>query len=110
MPRPPKKPVSITDLPVLTEAPDADTNLPVLTDTLAEGAPAPKRQPRAVQLTDAQCRQVADYIAPQLEQLLQEKIAARMTALWPEIWKEIQADLPGMIREVIIESGRRTRK
>lgn len=117
MARPPKKPASIADLPVLTDVPESEADLPVLTDTLAEGAPAaPPPKPKAktrpddLDLTDTQYKQIAKYIAPDLEAALRKKVAARMNALWPELWKEVQAELPDLIRDVIIESGRRTRK
>ncbi len=117
MARAPKKPVSITDLPVLTEVPEAEADLPVLTEALAEEAsPAPAPKPRAklrsddFGLTDAQFKQIAEYIGPELEAALRKKVAARMNALWPQLWKEVQAELPDLIRDVIIESGRRTPK
>jgi hypothetical protein len=114
MARAPRKPVSVTDLPVLTEVPESD--LPVLTEILAQEpaaakpASTPKGRSNALELTDEQCRQIADYIAPRLEEALRKKVAARMTALWPELWKEVQADLPDLVRDVIIEAGRPTRK
>jgi hypothetical protein len=117
MARAPKRPPPVADLPVLTEVPESDADLPVLTEALAEEMPpAPplkskvKTRSDDFGLTDAQYRQIAEYIAPQLEAVLRKKVAARMNALWPELWKEVQEELPDMIRDVIIESGRRTRK
>ncbi|HKB60696.1 MAG TPA: hypothetical protein VKC56_11700 [Gallionellaceae bacterium] len=72
----------------------------------------PPATPRthALQLTDAQLRQIADYVAPEVEKLLRKKIAARLDALWPKIWAEAEAELPEMIRTLIVESAKRTRK
>ncbi len=114
MPKPPRKPAAIADLPVLTEVPESD-DLPVLTETLSEEAPPAlkpkgKTRPDDLNLTEAQCKQIAEYVAPQLEAALRKRVAARMNALWPELWKEVQGDLPDMIRDVIIEAGRPTRK
>jgi hypothetical protein len=119
MARAPKKPASTADLPVLTEQPEADLELPVLTEILAEVEEAAsvsglkskvKTRSGRIDLTDEQLKQIAGYIAPQVEAMLRKKLSARMNALWPEIWKEVSADLPDMVRAIIIESGRSTRK
>jgi len=92
---------AFVDLPVLTEAQVTDTTeLPVLTEALIPGIP----------LTDAQCRQIAERIAPQLEALLRDKLAARIGTIWAEIWRETQAELPRLIRAELEKPAPRSRK
>ncbi len=85
------------DLPVLTEVVEADTNIPVLTEILAEEVPALVAH-AAAPLSDAECAQLAAQIAPQLEALLRDKFATHFDALWQEAWREAQAGLPELIR------------
>lgn len=96
------------DLPVLTEVPEADANLPVLTEVLSEEPPASKQG--AAPLSDAQCRQLAAQIAPHLEALLRDKIASRLDSIWPEIWREVQAELPKLVRAELAKPSPRSRK
>jgi len=107
--QPPKPGNKFADLPVLTEVPEADAKLPVLTDILADTLP-PAKQPGTVPLTDAQCRQLATQIAPHLEILLRDKFAAHLDALWPEIWREVQAELPKLVRAQLTEPAQRAKK
>jgi hypothetical protein len=88
-----KKNSRVSDLPVLTESPDAD--IPVLTEVLHEEPPAPGTGP----LTDLQCRQIAEQIAPHLEALLRAKFAKHFDALWEESWHEVEQNLPELIRD-----------
>jgi hypothetical protein len=100
---------SFVDLPVLTETQVTDTiMLPVLTEALAPGQPAARQA--AAPLSEAQCRQIAEQIAPQLEALLREKLAARLGPIWTEIWRETQAELPRLIRAELEKPAPRSRK
>jgi hypothetical protein len=106
--QPPKPGNKFADLPVLTEVSDTDTKLPVLTEILA--ATLPPAKPGAAPLTDAQCRQLAAQIAPYLESLLRDKFSAQLDTLWPEIWREVQAELPKLVRAQLAEPARRRTK
>jgi len=114
MPKPPKqtaspgKPGKFSDLPVLTEVPETDANLPVLTEVLNNEAPPGINTGEWV--SDAQCRQLAAQIAPHLESLLRDKIASGLDSLWPEIWRAVQAELPGLIRAELARAPSRSRK
>ncbi len=108
MPRTPHKPAKPGDLPVLTERPEATTKIPVLTDTLAE-VPAPALGQPAIPLTEAQCRELAVRLAPQLESMLRDKLARQFDALWESSWREIKGTLPDLIRDQL-GSGRRSAK
>jgi len=108
MPKPPKQTNKFTDLPVLTEVPENDENLPVLTEILADEPPSARKG--AAPLTDAQCRQLAAQIAPHLESLLRDKFASHLDSIWPEIWSGVQAELPKLVRAQLAEPLRRSRK
>src|SRR5512140_1878277 len=104
----PGKTEKFTDLPTLTEVSDTHANLPVLTEILADETISARKT--AVPLSDAQCRQLAARIAPHLESLLRDKIASRLDSVWPEIWREVQAELPRLVRAHLAEPPRRSRK
>lgn len=108
MSKPPKQPAKLADLPVLTELSVTHAALPVLTEILSQ-EPSPAK-PDITTLSDAQCRQLAAQIAPHLEALLRDKLAARLDALWPEIWREVQLELPKLIRAQLAVPARRARK
>ena len=108
MPKPPKQTNKFTDLPVLTEVPETDANMPVLTEILADEPPSAKQS--AAPLSDAQCSQLAAKIAPQLESLLRDKFASHLDSMWPEIWREVQAEMPKLVRAQLAELVRRSRK
>lgn len=104
----PEKTEKFAGLPTLTEVSDTHANLPVLTEILSDATPAAKKA--AAPLSDAQCRQLAARIAPHLESLLRDKIASRLDTVWPEIWREVQAELPRLVRAHLAEPPRRSRK
>ncbi len=80
------------DLPVLTPEQMTDTTgLPLLTEALESEPAAP--------LTEAQSRQVAMQLAPLLEEALRKKLSTHVGAKWPDIWRELQAELPALIRK-----------
>ena len=106
--QPPKASNKFTDLPVLTEMPEADAKLPVLTEILDDEPPPAEAS--AAPLTDAQSRKLAAQIAPHLEALLRDKFAAHLDALWPEIWREVQAELPKLVRTQLTAPPRRRAK
>lgn len=108
MPKPPKQPGKFDELPVLTEVPESEADIPVLTEVLIDQAPPAK--PVANRLTEAQCRELIAQLAPQLELLLRDKFTARLNSLWPEIWLEVQAELPGLVRAQLTEPPRRSKK
>jgi valyl-tRNA synthetase len=108
MPKPPKQHGRFEDLPVLTEVPETEADIPVLTEVLID-APPPAR-PTTNILSDAQCREIIAQIAPHLESLLRDKFASRLESLWPEIWREIQAELPDLVRVQLAEPARRPKK
>ena len=87
------------DLPVLTELVGEAIEIPLLTETIAEEATPHAAQADApARLSDTECQRLAAQIAPQLEMLLRNKLAARLDALWQETWHEVQASLPELIR------------
>ena len=87
------------DLPVLTELVGEAIEIPLLTETIAEEATPHAAQADApARLPDTECQRLAAQIAPQLETLLRNKLAARLDALWQETWHEVQASLPELIR------------
>ena len=118
MPRPPKKTDKVldlplfVDLPVLTEEQLSDTaKLPVLTEALQQEIAAtvtPSIPPEP--LSEAQCRQVAEQLAPLLEAALRKRLNVYVGAQWPEIWRELQAELPGLIRKELGKPAPRTKK
>jgi hypothetical protein len=108
MPRPPRQPDKFDELPVLTEVPESEANIPVLTEILIDQPPPAK--PAASILTDAQCRELVAQLAPHLELLLREKFTSRLNSIWPEIWREIQAELPSLVRAQLTEPPRRAKK
>ena len=80
------------ELPVLTPEQMTDTTgLPVLTEALENEPHAP--------LTEAQSQQVAARLGPLLEEALRKKLATYVGGKWPEVWSELQAELPSMIRK-----------
>jgi hypothetical protein len=98
---------TFVDLPVLTEQQLTDSMvLPVLTEALTPAA----AKPGAATLTEAQCRQIAAQIAPQLEAMLRDKLSARIGTIWSEIWREAQAELPRLIRAELEKQPPRSRK
>ncbi len=99
-----KKNSKLPDLPVLTETPDGD--IPILTEVLHEEP----RGPVTVPLTDLQCRQIAEQIAPHLEALLREKFAKHFDALWEESWHEVEQNLPELIRDKLSPRPRHSPK
>lgn len=96
------------DLPVLTEAPEADANLPVLTEVL--GSEALRAAKAGAPLSDAQCAQLAEQLAPQLDALLREKLTLRLATAWLEAWAEVKAELPALIRAELDKPARRSGK
>ena len=87
------------DLPVLTEAVGTDIEIPTLTEIVAEEVTAFVAQTAALANSpDTDCKSLAAQIAPQLETLLRNKLAARFDALWQETWHEVQASLPELIQ------------
>jgi len=91
------------DLPVLTEVVEVDAKIPILTEILAKEVPALVAQ-TALPLSDAECKQLAVRIAPQLEALLRNKFASHFDGLWQDAWREAQAGLPKLIRAQFAES------
>ncbi len=91
-----KKSADLTDLPVLTEVSESGAHLPVLTEILS-GEIAP-RAARAAPLTEAQCAELAERLAPRLDALLREKLTLRVANAWLEAWAEVKTELPGLIR------------
>lgn len=91
------------DLPVLTEVPETDANLPVLTEILENELPAAKQI--IAPLSDAQCVQLAEKLAPQLDALLREKLTLRLANAWLEAWGEVKAELPGLIRAELAKTS-----
>ncbi len=109
MPPPPKKPVKSGELPVLTEHPDGESRIPVLTEELRQNlsaAIAPKSGP----LSDAQCRELAAELAPQLEAMLRAKFVSHFEAWWEKSWRDVEKALPGLIRDQLAASPRRSPK
>jgi hypothetical protein len=87
------------DIPTLTELVGEVIEIPVLTEVLAE-----ETTPRAAQtatttgLPGTNYRHLAAQIAPQLEALLRDSLAAQFDVLWQETWREAQARLPELIQ------------
>jgi len=113
----PKQADEFADLPVLTEVVGTSIEIPTLTEIIAEEAPALIAQAAATAsqsapislsepLSEIECQRIATQIAPQLEKLLHDKLlkstaegfATQFVALWQESWREVQADLSGLIR------------
>jgi len=91
--------IELPDLPLLTEAVEEDgTDIPVLTEVLAEAVPTLVAQTATPQ-TETGYEQLAAQIAPQLEALLREKLAAQFGTMWQQAWAEAQTSLPALIRE-----------
>ncbi len=107
MPRQPKHPNKIADLPVLTELTETSVHFPVLTEVLAEEMPRPVKG--GALLSDAQCAQLAEQLAPKLDALLREKLNVRLATAWLEAWAEVKAELPALIRAEL-EKPPRSRK
>ena len=86
------------DLPLLTDVvEEGGAGIPVLTETLTEEvAPLPVQTGSAP--ADTEPGRIAAQIAPQLEMLLREKLAAQFGAMWQQTWAEAQAELPALIR------------
>ena len=86
---PPPKKINPSPVPVLTETVDADMpDIPTLTEIHIE---------KSAPLTDAQCRQLAKQIAPQLETLLRAKLTQNFDALL----QDVQTSLPDLIRTAL---------
>ncbi len=95
----PKQANEFANLPILTEVVDTETEIPILTEILAEEIPALIMQTAApAPLSDVECQRLATQIAPQLEALLRDKFAIHFDALLQEAWREAQAGLPSLIR------------
>ncbi len=109
MPRVPKNSSTPDDLPVLTELSDTGATIPVLTRAVGReiGVVAAKE---AAQLSDAQCRELAAQIAPILEAMLREKLASQFEALWQESWRQVEENLPELIRDKLTARPRRSPK
>lgn len=75
----------------------------------ASGAQA-EPKPQTVKLTDEQLRKIAAYVAPEVEKLIRKKVSTTLDALWPKIWAEAEAEIPEMIRSLIIDLAKHTRK
>ncbi len=110
MAKPPKQttPGKPSDLPVLTEMSETHASLPVLTEILSNDALAPAN--RCVPLSEAQCAQLAEQLAPQLDALLREKLTIRLANAWLEAWTEVKAELPRLIRMELEKPGTRSGK
>ncbi len=91
-----KKNGDFADLPVLTEMSESGAHLPVLTEVLSNELPGAMNG--GAQLSDAQCAQLAERLAPQLDALLREKLTLRLASAWLDAWSEVKAELPGLIR------------
>ena len=86
---PPPKKINLSPVPVLTETVGADmADIPTLTEIHIE---------KSAPLTDAQCRQLAQQIAPQLETLLRAKLTQHVDTLL----QDVQASLPDLIRAAL---------
>lgn len=116
MPRPPKKSDKVldlplfVDLPVLTQQQLSDTaKLPVLTEAVTPESPATLTPP-ATPLTDAQCNQVAARLAPLLETALRKKLTAYVGGQWPAVWRELEVELPALIKAELGKPAPRSKK
>jgi valyl-tRNA synthetase len=83
------------DLPVLTEVVGEDIEIPVLTDRVAADAALQVAQaateiPAPAALSGEQIERIAEQ--------LEERLAARFTALWQDAWREAKAALPELVR------------
>ena len=113
MPQPPMAGSEFDDLPLLTEVVEEGdhdgpfgADIPTLTEIIAEEMPALVGQTAAAALSDEECQHLAARIAPQLENLLRDRIsrsaarefAIRFEAQWQQAWQQAQAELPDLIR------------
>jgi hypothetical protein len=111
MAKPPKKPVALSELPVLTDRPDTD--LPVLTEVLPEvlaGAQAAARPASAQALSEEQLALLAETLGPRVEKLLREKLTLRLANVWLEAWAEVRAELPDLIQAELEKPAPRAKK
>jgi len=91
------RPINPDLLPILTETADGTVlDLPMLTEAvgheLATATPA-------LVLTEAQCRQLAELLFPQLEATLRHAIGSRSEARWEKAMQQVRATLPDLIHD-----------
>jgi hypothetical protein len=87
------RPINHDLLPILTETADGTVlTPPVLTN---------KADLRNALLNDAQCQELADRLFPQLEQALHAAIGSRSEAKWAKAMQQVEAALPGLIRDAV---------
>ena len=84
-------------LPILTETADGIVlDLPTLTESV-DG-----HQIRdAFQLTEGQCRQLAERLFPALEAALHDAIGSRSEARWEKAMQQVRAALPDLILNTV---------
>ena len=86
-------------LPILTDTVDGTPiDLPMLTE--AVGAHLAATKP-AFPLSDAQCRQLAERIFPQLEATLRDAIGSRSEARLEKSMQQVRSALPDLIRRAV---------
>ncbi len=79
-------------LPVLTETADGTVlELPTLTETVEE------HKVPALRFSDEQCRQLAEYLFPRLEETLLNALSASPEANWQTAMQQVRAALPKLI-------------
>jgi hypothetical protein len=87
-------------IPILTETADGTVlDLPTLTETVSKDPAASKAA--TAQLTDEQCRKLAERLFPQLEVTLRASIGTRSEARWEKAMQQVQAELPALIRSSV---------